>query len=59
MTNDDSKIFDTSAWAEWGKKLTPTPEQIITWLDAHRQFMWEVWRSNPSLYEEWKRLNNR
>ncbi len=34
-----------------------TPEQIILWLDGHRQFMFEVWKNNPHLREEWERLN--
>jgi len=34
-----------------------SPEQIIEWLDGHRQFMFEVWEKNPELRKEWELLN--
>lgn len=31
----------------WGETPLLTHEQTIEWLDGMRQFMFEVWRSNP------------
>lgn len=35
-----------------------TPEEIINWLDGHRQFMWEIWKQNPELRKRWEFLQN-
>jgi len=42
-----------------GRPPDLTPEQIISWLDECRQFMFEVWNSNPHLKEEWDRINQK
>jgi len=34
-----------------------SPEEIIEWLDGHRQLMWEVWKNNPELRKQWEMLN--
>jgi hypothetical protein len=30
-----------------------TPEQILTWLEGWREFMFEVWRKNPELRKDY------
>ena len=34
-----------------------TPEEIIEWLEAYRQLMFEIWTANPQLRQDWERLN--
>ena len=43
---------------DWGITPKLTPEQIILWLEGHRELMAEIWRSNPGSREKWERLNH-
>ncbi len=51
-----TKGGEQPAW--WGEETKLTPEQIIIWLDLHRQFMFEVWSNNPELRRKWEEINN-
>ena len=42
---------------DWGRTPRLTAEETILWLDGHREFMFEVWRSNPGFREKWLRIN--
>lgn len=44
-------------WAEESSHPILTPEQIITWLEGHRELMIEVWTNNPNLRLEWEKIN--
>jgi len=33
-----------------------TPEQVLTWLDQVRAFMFEVWEKNPELRKKYENL---
>lgn len=44
--------------ADWEQSQFPlTPEEVIQWLEGHRQLMFEIWTQNPKLREEWERIN--
>ncbi|HSA59429.1 MAG TPA: hypothetical protein VLJ37_07055 [bacterium] len=50
---------EAKAWRKWNRQeRTPdfTPEQILTWLDQTRKFMFEVWRRNPALRRRYDKL---
>lgn len=32
---------------------TASAEQIIEWLDEYREFMFEIWKNDPELKEQW------
>jgi len=34
-----------------------TPEQILTWLDGWREFIFEVWKQNPELKDKYLQSN--
>ncbi len=34
-----------------------TAEQTILWLDAYRQWMFEIWKNHPELRVEWEKIN--
>ena len=53
MTSPNSKKPEP----DWGQPIPLTPEQIILWLDGHRNLMHEIWTKNPELRQEWERLN--
>ncbi len=36
----------------------PTPEQILTWLDQTREFLFEVWKKNPALRKRFEALRH-
>ena len=48
----------TENWGENSKPNQLSPEQIIEWLEGHRELMIEIWTSNPGSKEEWERLNS-
>lgn len=64
MTNpsDDSpelKAKIAENWKRWNAEQKPvrlSPEDCLKWLDGCREFMFEVWRSNPHLRKEYERL---
>ena len=59
--NLEGEIKDTASPTvkpDWGSTPKLTAEQIVTWLDLHRQFMFEVWKNNPQLRERWLRINS-
>lgn len=64
MTNpsDDSpelKAKIAENWKRWNTEQKPmrlSPEDCLKWLDGCREFMFEVWRSNPHLRKEYERL---
>ena len=43
---------------ETNEAIFLTPEQIVEWLESHRAMMFEVWKSNPKLREQWEFLNS-
>lgn len=54
-----TKERERELWKAWNAEQKPdrlTPEQALTWLDGWREFMFEVWRSNPHLRKEYERL---
>lgn len=64
MTNpsDDSPALQAKIaenWKRWNAEQKPmrlSPEDCLKWLDSCREFMFEVWRSNPHLRKEYERL---
>jgi hypothetical protein len=43
--------------SDWGSIPKLTPEQTIQWLESYRKLMFEIWKSNPSLREQWEIIN--
>lgn len=43
--------------SNWGSTPRLSAEQVILWLDGYRQWMFEIWRSNPKLREKWLKTN--
>lgn len=52
-----SKSSEKSKIEDWGSHPSLTPEQIIEWLEGHRQLMIEIWKSNPGSREQWEKTN--
>jgi len=44
--------------ADWGQPVPLSAEQIILWLEGHREWMIEVWNNNPHLRKRWEDLND-
>ncbi len=53
------KAKEEEGWKRWNAEQKPirlSPEDCLKWLDGCREFMFEVWRSNPHLRKEYERL---
>jgi len=59
----DNELLDRKekeGWEKWNQEYKEpdyTPEQILTWLDNWRAFMFEIWKNDPSLRKEYEKLN--
>jgi len=55
-TSDNSKNQQKVEY--WGETPQLSHEQIIEWLDGHRQWMFEIWKNDPAARKKWEAINS-
>ena len=49
--------LQNSKKADWGEPVKLSAEEIILWLESHRNWMHEIWTQNPDLRKKWEKIN--
>ena len=57
MKTKTKKKMQSNQWKSWGFLKLLTPEEVITWLEGHRQWMFEIWKNDPKLRKKWEKIN--